>query len=58
MLAASGDKAYPQAPHEEVVTALDETRWNELIAKFRPVDYTQMREVEDATNLQGEIACA
>jgi len=58
MLAALGDKIYQQAPHEEVVTAQDETLWNELISKFRPVDYTLMHEQEDVTNLQGEIACA
>ena len=58
MLASSGDKLYQQAPHEEVVTAQDETLWNELIANFRPADYTLMHEQEDATNLQGEIACA
>jgi ribonucleoside-triphosphate reductase len=58
MLAASGDKAYAQAPHEEVISAQDETLWNELITKFQSVDYTQMHEQDDATNLQGEIACA
>lgn len=58
MLAATGDKMYQQAPHEEVITAQDETLWNELIAKFKPVDFTQMSEAEDVTNLQGEIACA
>ncbi len=58
MLASSGDKAYAQAPHEEVVSAQDETLWNELISKFQSVDYTQMHERDDATNLQGEIACA
>ena len=58
MLAASGDKIYQQAPHEEVATPQDETLWNELISKFQKVDYTQMHEQEDATNLQGEIACA
>jgi len=58
MLAASGDKLYQQAPHEEVLTAQDETLWNELIANFRPSDYTLMHEQEDTTNLQGEIACA
>jgi len=58
MLAASGDKAYAQAPHEEVLSAQDETLWNELIAKFHKVDYTQMHEQDDTTNLQGEIACA
>ena len=58
MLAASGDKFYQQAPHEEVITAQDETLWNELISKFQSVDYTLMHEGEDVTNLQGEIACA
>ncbi|MEI6890945.1 MAG: ATP cone domain-containing protein [Pontiella sp.] len=58
MLAASGDKMYQQAPHEEVLTAQDETLWNELISKFKPVDYTLMNEAEDVTNPQGEIACA
>jgi ribonucleoside-diphosphate reductase alpha chain len=58
MLAASGDKMYQQAPHEEVLTAQDETLWNELITKFKTVDYTLMEEAEDVTNLQGEIACA
>ena len=58
MLAAAGDKLYQQAPHEEVTTPQDETLWNELIANFRPVDYTLMVEQEDGTNLQGEIACA
>jgi len=58
MLAASGDKLYQQAPHEEVSTPQDETLWNELISKFQSVDFTQMKETEDETNLQGEIACA
>ncbi|MBN2163626.1 MAG: hypothetical protein JXR25_11795 [Pontiellaceae bacterium] len=58
MLAASGDKAYAQAPHEEVISAKDETLWNELISKFHSVDYTLMHEQDDTTNLQGEIACA
>jgi ribonucleoside-diphosphate reductase alpha chain len=58
MLAATGDKIYQQAPHEEVLTAQDETLWNELISKFQSVDYTLMKEEDDETNLQGEIACA
>jgi len=58
MLHAAGDKMYPQAPHEEVVSAQDETRWNEIIANFSPVDYTEMQEREDTTSPQGEIACS
>lgn len=58
MLHASGDKVYQQAPHEEVTTIQDESLWNELIANFAPVDFSQMIEEDDTTNLQGEIACA
>ena len=58
MLHFTGDKAYPQAPHEEVSSAQDETRWNEIIANFKEVDFTEMHEKEDVTELQSEIACA
>jgi ribonucleoside-triphosphate reductase len=34
-----GDKIYPYAPREEVVTAADHAKWNELIEKYRPVQY-------------------
>ena len=58
MLHCTGDKAYAQAPHEEVTTAQDESRWNEIVANFTPVDFTGMHEKEDVTTLQNEVACA
>lgn len=58
LLHFAGDKAYPQAPHEEVSTPQDETQWNETVANFSEVDFTGMHEKEDVTNLQGEVACA
>ena len=56
LLQDAGDKAYLQAPREEVTTEADVQKWNSL----RPdrVDYTEMREVADETELKQVIACA
>jgi ribonucleoside-diphosphate reductase alpha chain len=52
----AGDKAYAQAPREEVTTEVDVHKWNAL----RPyrVDYTLMREESDQTELKQTVACA
>ncbi|MDD2765769.1 MAG: ATP cone domain-containing protein [Opitutaceae bacterium] len=47
LLAASGEKDYQQAPQEAVSTAEDIRRWNALA--YRPVDYTQIPDRENAT---------
>lgn len=56
LLQDAGDKAYAQAPREEVSTEADVAKWNAL----RPyrVDYTRMREATDETELKAHIACA
>jgi len=56
LLQDAGDKAYAQAPREEVATEADVARWNAL----RPyrVDYTAMREASDETELKQTVACA
>lgn len=51
------DKLYSFAPNEAIATPEDEARWDELISKYVPVDYTTMLEFEDETNLKGEAAC-
>ncbi len=56
MLAYSGDKAYAQAPREEVSTPDDIARWNRLMPK--PVDFTALKEQSDVTTLKSEAACA
>jgi ribonucleoside-diphosphate reductase alpha chain len=56
LLQDAGDKAYAQAPREEVSTEADIARWNSL--QPRPVDYTQMREESDETELKLTVACA
>ena len=56
LLQDAGDKIYPQAPREEIVTETDVAKWNAL--KPRRVDYTKMREATDETNLKDIVACA
>ncbi len=56
LLQDAGDKAYAQAPREEVSGEADIARWNSLHP--RRVDYTQMREASDETELKQHIACS
>jgi len=56
-LPENGDKLYLYAPYERVITEADELKWNALAAAYVPVDYTQLIETEDTTNLSGEMAC-
>ncbi len=56
LLQEAGDKAYAQAPREEVLTDSDIARWNAL--KPRPVDYTLLHERTDETSLKDIVACA
>ena len=58
MLAYTGDKEYEDAPREAVINDVDEAKWQYLISDSSDIDWTQMTEEEDTTNLQGEIACA
>lgn len=58
MLQSTGDKDYAFAPNEEITTEADEARWNNLIAHYKPVDYTSLVEATDETDLIGEAACA
>lgn len=58
LLSATGDKDYAYAPNEAITTDADEARWNQILAEYTPVDYTEMVESEDGTNLTGEAACA
>jgi len=58
MLPSTGDKDYAFAPQEAVRTEADEARWNQLVASYKVVDYTQIFEASDETDLAGEAACA
>lgn len=52
------DKKYAFPPNEAVTTEADEARWCELVAKYVPVDYENVLEMEDGTVLSKELACA
>jgi ribonucleoside-diphosphate reductase alpha chain len=56
LLPADGDKVYKQAPREEISTEADILKWNSY--KYVPVDYREMNENEDTTNLKEQVACA
>jgi hypothetical protein len=58
LLSVTGDKDYAFAPNEAVTTEADEARYNQLLAGYRPVDYTKLVEEEDATTVGQEPACA
>jgi ribonucleoside-diphosphate reductase alpha chain len=53
----TGDKGFLFAPREEVVTDLDEQRWEYLIKHYRKVSYADMVEGEDGTSHTAEPAC-
>jgi ribonucleoside-diphosphate reductase alpha chain len=56
LLQDCGDKAYEQAPREALATVADIEKWNAVI--YRPVDYTELEESEDITELKQTVACA
>lgn len=47
---------YPQAPREPIETEAQVARWNAL--KCQPVDWTEMTEDDDNTQLKENLACA
>ncbi len=58
MLPSTGDKDYAFAPNEAVTTAADESRWNSILASYKPLNYALLVEESDETNLTSEVACA
>lgn len=56
LLADTGDKTFRQAPREAVESPADILRWNRI--EFTPVDYRQLAELEDRTQLADVAACA
>ena len=56
LLQDCGDKVYEQAPREALTTASDIEKWNRL--SYQRVDYTELEESEDITELKQVVACA
>ena len=57
-LAKTGDHDFKQAPLRAVITPEDEENWYKIMKDFQTVDYTQLIEEEDRTELQQELVCA
>src|ERR1019366_1612801 len=51
------DTLYAFSPFEEVKTAAQQRRYNELVSSYQAVDYRSMFEAEDGTSLSQEPAC-
>lgn len=52
------DSTFPFAPNQSVRTIEDGIKWKALISQYKKVDWSQMREEIDGTNLLGEQACS
>lgn len=57
LLSKSGDKDYPQAPMEEVITDEDKERFSFLYDNLKSIDYTLLEEEEDRTMMTAEGTC-
>lgn len=53
-----GDKIYKQAPYEKISTDEDKEKYKNYLVNYKVVDYTQMVENQDETNLTAEAVCA
>lgn len=58
LLGYMDDKKFQNAPREEVVNNKDEAIWIDLIRNYQEIDWTQLHELEDNTDVGGEVACA
>jgi ribonucleoside-triphosphate reductase (thioredoxin) len=57
LLPATGDKDYPQAPMEAILTEEDQVVWSQIVTNFKRVDYKKLKEEEDNTNAVAEVSC-
>jgi len=58
LLATTGDKDFKQAPMEDVSSEKESKAFDKLLSSMSRIDYTQLEEVNDETNLQQQLACA
>ena len=58
LLPSFGDKLYPQAPMEAIVSDEDAKIWDKIVSQWKHIKYTDLKESEDKTNLSSEIVCA
>lgn len=58
LLPSTGDKIYKQVPMEAITTEEDEKKWADLVKNWKSVDYRELKEGDDETQLQAEAVCA
>lgn len=58
LLPFTGDKIYKQAPLEAIIDEQDEAKWTALVSQWKSVNFKELKEDHDETQLQQEIACA
>ena len=58
LLSNTGDKEYQQAPLEAITTKSDQNKFDELISKYKPLDYSSLTELEDNTKLSETVVCS
>ncbi len=59
LLPKTRGKIFLQLPLEEITDSPeDQQLWNKIISEFKHVDFTELKEDEDATSLQQELVCA
>jgi ribonucleoside-diphosphate reductase alpha chain len=58
LLSITGDKDFKQAPMEDVSSEKESEAFDKLLSSMSRIDYTQLEEVNDETNLQQQLACA
>ena len=56
-LSSDGDKKYPFAPREAITDAAGEARWNDLVSRYKSVDWKEHKETEDVTSPTAVGAC-
>ncbi len=57
LLPSTGDKLYKQAPMEEIITNEDINKFRDIEIGYKEIDYKDLKEEEDTTNLAKEVAC-
>ncbi len=58
LISHTGDKDYAQAPNEKISTLEDEAKFQGYLKDYLTIDYTKLKENQDETHLQQEIACS
>jgi ribonucleoside-diphosphate reductase alpha chain len=58
LLQEFGDTAYAQAPLQAVTTPEDIARWAQMRREYVAVDYANMHEEDDTTELKQTVACS